>query len=217
MAANRRYSRENSHSSNGSCGMEEARMNRIRSNTDCQDWLKNVSSTSQLVEPHKARRNDDADDSFNHLDHYKHLSERLRSFDNPDWPSGVPVTTEELARAGWFYVGRDDRVQCPWCGGCVFNWVPGDSALGEHRRHFPHCDFVKEHLANAFRPLPKPLKTRSIRRREVTSENWRDSEAVKAAKELELPDDVVESAAKKLLDTNGKYMHVQQLHTVTIF
>ena len=144
-------------------------------------------------------------DGFNHLDHYKHLNERLRSFDNPDWPSGVPVTTEELARAGWFYVGRDDRVQCPWCGGCVFNWVPGDSALGEHRRHFPHCDFVKEHLANAFRPLPKPLKTRSIRRREVTSENWRDSEAVKAAKELELPDDVIERAATALLDKNGKY------------
>ena len=145
-------------------------------------------------------------DGFNHLDHYKHLNERLQSFENPDWPSGVPVTTEELARAGWFYVGRDDRVQCPWCGGCVFNWVPGDSALGEHRRHFPHCDFVKDHLANAFKPLSKSPQTQPIQRQNVTSENWRDIEAVKAARDLDLPDDVIELVVRKLLRNKSKFL-----------
>ena len=150
-----------------------------------KDWLQSRSERSD--EPLFVN------DSFNHLDHYKHLSERLRSFDNPDWPSGVPVTTEELARAGWFYVGRDDRGQCPWCGGCVFNWVPGDSALGEHRRHFPHCDFVCDYMAKAFAHISK------CSGRCTGAEEQKIILAKNSVSEMGFADEIIEEASRVLL------------------
>ena len=140
----------------------------------------------------------DAGESWSQIDHYKHLSERLRSFNNPGWPSDVPVTSEELARAGWFYVGRDDRVQCPWCGGCVFNWVPGDSALGEHRRHFPHCDFVCDYMAKAFEHISK------CSGRCIGTEEQKIILAKNSVSEMGFADEIIEEASKVLLQ-RGKW------------
>ena len=170
--------------------------------------MKNGAS-SKWVEPHRGPKRDlfegDNGPDWSEYEHYKNLDTRRLSYDHPDWPSDVPLAPEALARAGWFYIGREDRVQCPWCGGCVFNWVPGDSALGEHRRHFPHCEFVQEHIANALTPVkPSEASSKPRKKPDVTSQNWRDSEAVKAARDLELPDDVIEKAARSLLRKKGK-------------
>ena len=48
----------------------------------------------------------------------------------------------ELAKAGLFFTGPGDRVQCPWCEGGLYDWVEGDTAFGEHAKHFPSCPFV---------------------------------------------------------------------------
>jgi len=53
------------------------------------------------------------------------------------------VSAVELARAGFFYTGAIDRVQCAFCQGFLRNWVDGDTPEGEHRRHFPDCPFVR--------------------------------------------------------------------------
>lgn len=66
--------------------------------------------------------------------------ERFRTFQN--WPSNAPVTPADLARAGFYFLGAGDQVQCFCCDGILRYWVHGDSALEEHKRHFPACDFV---------------------------------------------------------------------------
>jgi len=71
----------------------------------------------------------------------RHEAARLVTFTN--FPStNSPVTPSALAKAGFFYKGPNDRVQCAFCRGLLRNWVPGDDPMTEHGRHMPHCPFV---------------------------------------------------------------------------
>ncbi|KAM4610822.1 baculoviral IAP repeat-containing protein 7 [Polymixia lowei] len=65
---------------------------------------------------------------------------RLRTFLN--WPADAPVTAGDLAQAGFFFLGPEDKVQCFCCGGVLRYWVHGDSPAAEHKRHFPTCSFM---------------------------------------------------------------------------
>uniref|UniRef100_A0A8C9XM71 RING-type E3 ubiquitin transferase n=1 Tax=Sander lucioperca TaxID=283035 RepID=A0A8C9XM71_SANLU len=67
-------------------------------------------------------------------------AERLRTFQN--WPADAPVTSGDLAKAGFFFLGPGDKVQCFCCGGILRCWVHGDSPATEHNRHFPTCSFI---------------------------------------------------------------------------
>jgi len=69
-------------------------------------------------------------------------SARLATF--YDWPERVAsiVDPRELAKAGMFYTGQTDRVQCAFCRSFLRNWVEGDVPADEHRRLFPDCSFV---------------------------------------------------------------------------
>lgn len=98
---------------------------------------------------------------------------RLKSFDDPRWPSDCPVSPSELAEAGFYYYGKftlhhtlpEDRfnlenlfsgeiqgpdryyydaVECFFCGKGICRWVPGDTAWSEHRRVSPGCLFVND-------------------------------------------------------------------------
>ena len=77
---------------------------------------------------------------------YKRLrseSTRLSTFDY--WPSeaGRIVKPHALAKAGLFYTGVGDRVQCAYCRGFLHSWEQGDKPDDEHRKHFPNCPFVR--------------------------------------------------------------------------
>ncbi|XP_048449288.1 inhibitor of apoptosis protein-like [Rhincodon typus] len=74
---------------------------------------------------------------------------RLQTFQN--WPSYSSLIPAELAKAGFYYTGEEDRVACFVCGGKLSNWEPGDHATSEHRRHFPSCPFV---LGNQMGNIP---------------------------------------------------------------
>ncbi|XP_078665406.1 E3 ubiquitin-protein ligase XIAP-like [Branchiostoma floridae x Branchiostoma belcheri] len=74
-------------------------------------------------------------------EHYKNEQRRLDSY--ATWPAGAPIQPQELAKAGFFYTGSDDRVQCFSCKGILRNWEVGDRAMIEHRRHFSSCPFVQ--------------------------------------------------------------------------
>ncbi|XP_067382509.1 baculoviral IAP repeat-containing protein 7 [Channa argus] len=65
---------------------------------------------------------------------------RLHTFHS--WPADAPVTSGELAKAGFFFLGPGDKVQCFCCGGILRCWVRGDSPAAEHKRHFPTCSFI---------------------------------------------------------------------------
>jgi len=77
------------------------------------------------------------------------INNRLRTFIN--WPISHIVTPQSLAEAGFFYQHVSDRVKCAFCIGGIHNWVDGDTALGEHRRLFPNCRYLKQ-LDNKFQP-----------------------------------------------------------------
>jgi hypothetical protein len=69
---------------------------------------------------------------------------RLATFSHENWSAEIPVKPLALAQAGFYYIGPQDRVICAFCRGKVYNWVPGDSPVGEHTRLFPNCTFVQE-------------------------------------------------------------------------
>ena len=136
---------------------------------------------------------------------YKHYDARLASFTSPRWPPNVPVPADELARAGWYFTGVTDRVKCPWCHGCVYNWVDGDTALGEHKRHYSQCEFVKEHIAKAFQK-PHLSSKASVRSKPplVTGDICRQNSAVQAVQELEIYSDGIIKQAVQLLLVNKR-------------
>uniref|UniRef100_A0A3B3DHY8 E3 ubiquitin-protein ligase XIAP n=1 Tax=Oryzias melastigma TaxID=30732 RepID=A0A3B3DHY8_ORYME len=86
------------------------------------------------------------------LSNMKSEEARLKTFSS--WPSSAPVRPRDLAQAGFFYLGKDDRVQCFCCGGKLSGWEPGDSPWREHETHYSHCFYVLGHdVGNV--PLPE--------------------------------------------------------------
>ncbi|KAM6340613.1 baculoviral IAP repeat-containing protein 7 isoform 2-T2 [Alca torda] len=65
---------------------------------------------------------------------------RLRTFQH--WPSTSPVSARDLVKAGFFFVGPRDEVQCFCCGGVLKDWRPGDCPVLEHLKFFPSCKFI---------------------------------------------------------------------------
>jgi len=77
------------------------------------------------------------------FDYLKDEAVRLSTF--YDWPERAVriVKPRDLAKAGMFYTGQADRVQCAFCHGYLRNWLQGDDPAEEHRRHFPDCSLVR--------------------------------------------------------------------------
>ncbi|PKU47518.1 baculoviral iap repeat-containing protein 1 [Limosa lapponica baueri] len=75
---------------------------------------------------------------------YRYSTEdaRLQSFEG--WPFYARGTKpDSLARAGFFFTGKKDTVQCFACGGCLGNWEDGDDPWREHAKWFPECEFLQ--------------------------------------------------------------------------
>lgn len=66
---------------------------------------------------------------------------RLRTF--WQWPHTAPVSARDLAKAGFFFVGPRDQVQCFCCGGVLMDWGPGDCPVAEHLKFFSSCKFIR--------------------------------------------------------------------------
>lgn len=74
---------------------------------------------------------------------YAEEKERLETYTN--WPMYMQPTSQELAEAGFYYLGNGDRVRCFCCGVILRNWKLTDNAISEHKRHAPHCLFPHIH------------------------------------------------------------------------
>ncbi|GAV05583.1 hypothetical protein RvY_15687 [Ramazzottius varieornatus] len=70
----------------------------------------------------------------------EHEEERLVTYLR--WPALSMVSTDRLARAGFFFTGQGDTVQCFSCGGQLDKWQLGDDVMKKHRLNFPTCSFV---------------------------------------------------------------------------
>ncbi|XP_014707400.3 baculoviral IAP repeat-containing protein 1 isoform X3 [Equus asinus] len=72
---------------------------------------------------------------------------RLDSFKN--WPHASPVGAAALAKAGLFYTGVKDVVQCFSCGVCLENWKEGDDPVEDHTKYSPNCQFLQNMKSSA--------------------------------------------------------------------
>ncbi|XP_023585322.1 baculoviral IAP repeat-containing protein 1 isoform X2 [Trichechus manatus latirostris] len=78
---------------------------------------------------------------------FAHEELRLDSFKN--WPHESLVGITALAKAGLYYTGVKDIVQCFSCGGCLENWKEGDDPLEDHAKYFPNCQFLQNMKSSA--------------------------------------------------------------------
>ncbi|XP_066475667.1 baculoviral IAP repeat-containing protein 2 isoform X1 [Tiliqua scincoides] len=65
---------------------------------------------------------------------------RVNTFRN--WPLTIPVQPQQLADAGFYYVGRNDDVKCFCCDGGLRCWESGDDPWVEHAKWFPRCEYL---------------------------------------------------------------------------
>jgi len=76
------------------------------------------------------------------FDLLRHEGERLATFTGTNFPTNCPVTSSALAKAGFFYMGPGDRVQCAFCSVVLYVWKDGDDPMTEHKKHRADCPFV---------------------------------------------------------------------------
>nr|XP_026693981.1 baculoviral IAP repeat-containing protein 2-like [Ciona intestinalis] len=55
---------------------------------------------------------------------------------------GLQEILEQIAKAGFYYLGDRDRVKCWYCNRGLQNWDPDDEPWTEHAKWFPICQFV---------------------------------------------------------------------------
>lgn len=71
---------------------------------------------------------------------YATTESRMRSF--TEWPPSIKQKPEELADAGFFYIGKGDQTMCFSCGGGLKDWLEGDDPWEQHARWFTKCSYV---------------------------------------------------------------------------
>lgn len=142
---------------------------------------------------------------------------RLRSFTSkPGWPVDCPVKPHDLSKSGFFYTGDRDKVMCAYCRGRLLNWSPGDSAFGEHMRHFPRCSFLEKLAKEAEERDELSRRTANISINSSDSENsfqhqgnsgfggqylldmWMDTPTVKIVRDLGMQETFIKQALVEL-------------------
>lgn len=64
---------------------------------------------------------------------------RLKTFVN--WPHSF-LRPEDLAKNGFYYLGRGDEVRCAFCKVEIMKWIEGDDPASDHQRWAPQCPFL---------------------------------------------------------------------------
>lgn len=65
---------------------------------------------------------------------------RLVTFET--WPASAQQKPADLAEAGFFYMGVEDKVKCFFCEKKLVKWRRTDDPWLEHIKHQPTCHFV---------------------------------------------------------------------------
>ncbi|XP_006897007.1 PREDICTED: baculoviral IAP repeat-containing protein 7 [Elephantulus edwardii] len=77
-------------------------------------------------------------------------SEELRLASFHDWPVSSSICPMQLAEAGFFHTGPQDKVRCFFCSGGLQRWEPGDDPWTEHAKWFPRCEFLLQSKGRDF-------------------------------------------------------------------
>lgn len=68
-------------------------------------------------------------------------AKRLESYE--DWPLTMKQRPQQLSDAGFFYIGKGDRVTCFSCGGGLKDWEEMDDPWEQHGMWYGNCEYVK--------------------------------------------------------------------------
>ena len=76
----------------------------------------------------------------------------------------IRATPFEIADAGFYYFGNNDKVKCWYCNGGLQNWERFDLPWEEHAKFFPKCEFLlkskgSEFVKNFVKKFPKLNQT----------------------------------------------------------
>ena len=71
---------------------------------------------------------------------YKMYKDRLATFRT--WPKAMPISSKEMAHAGFVYTGFADKVFCPWCKIALHEFEKCDSPFEEHIKHSSGCNYL---------------------------------------------------------------------------
>lgn len=118
-----------------------------------------------------ARICDGFDDGPVHSENYNTYTQRLATFSN--FPMGNTVSPQNLAKAGFFFVGFPDRVKCFYCGRCVEHWSYNDDPL-HGKWHRPGCKRPQTTISyddqNSSRPEQNAPNTTGARKKTTTTQ-----------------------------------------------
>jgi len=71
---------------------------------------------------------------------YSTYESRFKTFSS--WPAALCQKPEEMAKAGFYFTGKDDQVRCFHCDGGLRLWEKDDIPWREHARWFSECEYV---------------------------------------------------------------------------
>lgn len=135
---------------------------------------------------------------INQIDNcFQDFNMRLASFfdmKNP-WPDDVSISPLELAKAGFYYTGLVDCVQCFSCCGRMYHFLEGDAALSEHKKHFPKCRFIR---------LQTKDNMTTVREQLLETNTIESSTPFKALVAMGYKPDTVKHACKKLFSNSNE-------------
>lgn len=70
---------------------------------------------------------------------FNHEKGRLESFEG--WPVDF-ISEIVLAKTGFYFLGKEDRVQCQFCKVILHEWTKGDDEVHEHIKWSPRCPLL---------------------------------------------------------------------------
>ena len=68
-------------------------------------------------------------------------SARLSTFKG--WSKQLQPNKYDLAKAGLYYTGHSDKVECFCCHGVFYEWESSDDPFVEHEKWSPECAYLK--------------------------------------------------------------------------
>lgn len=103
-----------------------------------------------------------------------HVDSRRSSFQNATHQ--FPLSVEQLAEAGFYYVGISDYLKCFHCDIGLCSWEAGDDPWIEHALHSPECSYLRlnkgqEFINACLRKKKSEQNARTEGREEETYEN----------------------------------------------
>ncbi|KFR06785.1 Baculoviral IAP repeat-containing protein 7-B [Nipponia nippon] len=142
---------------------------------------------------------------------------RLRTF--RQWPGTSPVSARDLVKAGFFFVGPRDEVQCFCCGGVLKDWGPGDCPVAEHLKFFPSCKFICGEDVGNQEMLPLQEIFDTVDGQFLSLLQGLDSEETALPNEPEYPEMVTEEMRLSTFQNWPQYtdMHPEQLARAGFF